>query len=298
MRLIELLGVRRILVPLGAATLQEGIAALVRACVADGRVSDPERLEQVIRDSRPEDTMSMGPHAWLPHYRTDAVPALVVALGVAPEPLPGPDPETAALPVILLVVAPPREAAAYLQTVAAFARALARPEVGEGLRRATSPEQVLALRPLADIQLPGQLLVRDIMTARVVAIGPDEPLAEAARLLRQHDLDGLPVVGPAGEVVGLLSHRELLRRLVPAYVQQATGGRTGPREGGPVEPGRLPVREVMARNVLCISEDQSVAEVAQLLAGRDVASVPVVRDGVLRGLLTRADIVRKVLGIV
>ena len=69
--------------------------------------------------------MSLGPHAWLPHFRTDAVPALVVALGIAPAPIAGraqeggkdaareaPDPR-----MILLVVAPPREHAAYLQTV-------------------------------------------------------------------------------------------------------------------------------------------------------------------------------------
>ena len=42
-----------------------------------------------IRESWPEDTMSLGPHAWLPHFRTDAVPALVVALGIAPAPIAG-----------------------------------------------------------------------------------------------------------------------------------------------------------------------------------------------------------------
>ena len=62
---------------------------LVDACVADGRVADAIRLDETIRESWPEDTMSLGPHAWLPHFRTDAVRGLVVALGIAEAPIAG-----------------------------------------------------------------------------------------------------------------------------------------------------------------------------------------------------------------
>ena len=56
------------------------------------------------------------------------------------------------------------------------------------------------------------------------------------------------------------------------------------------------VRDAMARSVLCISEDQTLADAAQLLAKQDVEWVPVVKDGVLRGALTRADLVHRLLG--
>ena len=52
----------------------------------------------------------------------------------------------------------------------------------------------------------------------------------------------------------------------------------------------------MARSVLCVSEDQTLADAAQLLATKDVERVPVVKDGVLRGFVTRADLVRRLLG--
>ena len=201
--------------------------------------------------------------------------------------------------MILLIVAPPRQAAAYLQTVAAFARALSRPEVAEELLAAQAAEQVLGAPALREIELEGQLLVRDIMTARVVSIRPDATLEDAARLLLRHRVHALPVVGDNGEVVGLLSHRELLRHLVPAYVQRITTGEFHPiRPGAPAatNPRLTPVREAMARNVLCVSEEQSVADVAQLLAAKDVGRVPVVSEGILRGFLTRRDIVRKLLG--
>jgi predicted transcriptional regulator len=298
-RLTDLLSPGRVIVPLPATTLEEGMRLLIEACKADGRVSDPNRLDEVIRESWPEDTMTIGPHAWLPHFRTDAVPSLIVALGIARQPMTGRALGTAALPMILLIVAPPGEAAAYLQTVAAFARALARPEVAEQLLAARSAEEVVSLPALREIELPGQLLVRDIMTARIPAVTPETSLAQAAQLLAGSQVGAIPVVTESGALVGILSHRELLRYLVPAYVQQVTTGEVtagGAKTKAVPDPESTPVREAMARNVLCVSEEQSVAEVAQLLATKEVERVPVVQDGILRGFLTRADIVRKLLG--
>ena len=296
MTLADLLSPRRVVVPLPSATLEEGLRALVDACVADGRVSDVVRLEEAIRGSWPEDTMSLGPHAWLPHFRTDAVPGLVVALGIAERPITEAAREDVGRRMILLIVASPRDTAAYLQTVAGFARALARPEVAEALLAARTPAEVLATPGLREVRLEGQLLVRDVMTSRVVSVHPDESIGAAARLLQQHGLETLPVVGEAGQVVGMLSHRELLKLLVPEYVQRVTTGEPPvARRGAAFDPASTPVREVMARSVLCVPEDQPLADAAHLLATKDVEQVPVVKDGVLRGFLTRADLVRKLL---
>ena len=295
MRLADLLSPRRVVVPLPAATLEEGMRVLMDACVADGRVGDALRLGEVVRESWPEDTMSLGPHAWMPHFRTDAVPALVVALGIAEAPIAGgardPGAREAADPrMILLIVAPPRDNAAYLQTVAAFAHALARPELADALLAARSAAEVLALPGLREVELEGQLLVRDLMRAQVVSLRPEDSLADAARLMQEHGVDALPVVGEAGQLVGLLSHRELLRLLVPAYLQRVTAG------GPSADPRTAHVRDAMSRSVLCVSEDQSLADAAHLLATKDVERVPVVKDGVLRGFVTRADLVRRLLG--
>ena len=298
MRLADLLSPRRVVVPLPAATLEEGLRILVDVCVADGRVSDAVRLDQVIRESWPADTMSLGPHAWLPHFRTDAVPALVVALGIGPAPIAGPSDESGKEParegpdprMILLVVAPPREHAAYLQAVAAFARALSRTDLAAALQSARSAAEVLALAGLREVELEGQLLVRDLMHSVVTPLRPDDPLDQAARRLEEEAVAALPVVGDAGQVVGLLSHRELLKALAPGAVQRMTTGAT------PVERPRLRVRDAMARSVLCVSEEQTLADAAHLLATRDVEWVPVVKDGLLRGAITRADLVRRLLG--
>jgi CBS domain-containing protein len=296
--LADLLGPRRVVVPLPAATLEQGLRVLVDACVADGRVADAPRLAEAIRESWPEDTMSLGPHAWLPHFRTDAVRGLVVALGIAGAPIAagarepgvarGSEPR-----MILLIVASPRDTAAYLQTVAAFARVLARADVAAALLAARSPAEVLALPAFREQELEGQLLVRDLMRAEVVALRPDDTLEDGARLLERLGADALPVVAEGGQVVGMLSYRELLRQLAPVYVQRVTAG--GPA-APPPDPRTLRVRDAMARSVFCVSEDQTVADAAHLLTSRDVERVPVVSEGVLRGFLTRADLVRRLLG--
>jgi CBS domain-containing protein len=301
-RLADLLSRGRVLVPLAAETWAEGIRLLLDACLADGRVRDQAKLEAAVRHAWPEDTLSMGPHAVLPHFRTDAVDGVVTALGVAPQPMTGhgTDAEASAgARIMSLVLAPPRDATAYLQAVAAFARALARADVVEALHAATSADEVLAVPGLHDVRLEEELLVGDVMAPAALVLAPETPLEEAARLLARRDLDAAPVVGPGREVIGLLSSRELLRHILPSYVQRLQTGEhavVARRKAGTPAAGPILVRDAMARNVLCVSEDQSLSDVASLLANKDVPCLPVVRDGVLRGVLTRAEIVRKLLG--
>jgi CBS domain-containing protein len=241
----------------------------------------------------------MGPNAFLPHFRTDAVPAPVAALGVTPAPI-RPEPKShRQARLVLLVLAPPGDAPAYLQIVAAFARALAQPEIVAALLAAQSSDEVLGNAALQDIVLEGPLLVRDIMTTRVYTVGPDTPLAEAAARLLRHNVEALPVVGSGGEVMGMISNGELLRYLVPSFVQRVNTGKSRALRkvaGKAVDPGQIPVREAMVRNVFCLSEDQTVAEAATLMTNKEMVRFPVVSDGVLTGFLTRADVVRKLVG--
>ncbi|HTC25142.1 MAG TPA: CBS domain-containing protein [Gemmatimonadales bacterium] len=303
MRLADLLSRRRVVVPLEADTWDKGIRALLDACLADGKIRDQTKMETAVRNAWPEDTLSLGPHAVLPHFRTDAVDDVVAALGVARKPMTGrgaePEDAAAGARIMLLILAPPREAAAYLQAVAAFARALAQPDVVNGLHAARTSDDVLALPGLEGVRLEDELLVGDVMSPVGVALAPEQPIEAAARLLARRGLDAAPVVGSDGVVIGLLSSRELLRYFLPSYVQRVqTGEHKGMTKARASAATAMPgqVGSVMARNVLCVSEDQSLSDVATLLANKEVSCLPVVRDGVLRGVLTRAEIVRKLVG--
>lgn len=193
--------------------------------------------------------------------------------------------------VVLLITAPRREAARYLQVVGAFARLLSKPENVDAILSATDAATLASLPLLEDYKLPEQLAVRDVMSDRPRSISADIPLATAARDLVRLKVGALPVIDETGLVIGLFSQRELMRHLLGANYLQ-TGGPKGPPPGTP----RKTVRDVMTRQVLCVAPQQPLAEVASMMTDRDVERVPVVRDGRLVGVLTRGDIVRKLIG--
>jgi CBS domain-containing protein len=300
-RLRDLLDERRIIVPLEAATVREATIGLAQALVGSGAVADEPRFAELLKSDWPEDIVSVGGRAFLPHFRSDAVQRVVVALGVTPEPITRTGEPAPSARVVVLIVAPLREAAGYLRTMGALARALAADEVLAGLHAARSAADVLGLAPFGDAKVPADVTVRDVMSAGVVAVRPETSLAAAAALMLQRRISALPVTGDAGEVVGLLTDGHLLRFLLPQTVQQLSTGqvravRRRATKGSPTAPHALPVGEVMETAVLCLDEDQTIADVAALMLAKDVDRFPVTRDGALVGFLTRGDIVRKLLG--
>lgn len=296
MKLVELLAPERIALPLQARSVEAAVAELADVLIAAGLVSEPSVLRE--RAMRPEaKDLVMSPNAVLAHFRTDAVPHLAVALGVAPKPILK-HTEKKGARVALLAVAPARETSERLQAVGAFSLILSRREVINAVLGARTAADVLAARPLASIELPGFLTVRDVMEHRVLAVTPETKVEEAARIMVEQDVPSLPVVSETKEVLGLVSHRELLRDLLPLHVKRLSNPEFRAEPRGPAaqaDPTELPVREVMDRSVLCVSEDQPLAEVATMMLNRNVDRFPVVREGTLIGFLTRGDIVRRLL---
>ena len=283
----------RVVVPLPGPTLQRAAMALLDRLARDGAVPHPERLRARVAEERAEDVVGMGDRAFLLHYRSDAVRELAVAVGIAPMPVErelGESDETQSARIVLLVAAPPRQAALYLQVVGAFARLLSKPEVVAQVLAAPSAEALAALPAFAEFTLRDQLVVRDLMTERPRSVSPETPLRDAALDMVRIGVGGLPVVDPEGRVIGMLSQRELLQHLLTKYLQRGAAATAVP--GIPPKT----VRDVMTRAVLCVSPEQPVAEVAAMMTNKDVDRVPVVREGRLVGFLTRGDIVRKLIG--
>lgn len=293
MQLRELLRREHILVPLEARTLQEALAELLDVLVAEGVVRDASAVERLHDEARLRDVVIAGEHVALPHFRTDAVDRLVVALGIAREPLDARHSGLESRPrIVVLILAPPQAATLYLQTVSALARLLRHDELVERLMDVRSADEVLELEPLRDLPIQPRLTVRDLMSHRVNAVTPDTPVRAAIDLMVRHRARALPVVGEKREVLGVVTEWDVMRALLPNI----------PKAGEEAEgadstvPDELKVREIMTRSVLCISEDMGVDELANTMVNKDVEQFPVVREGKLAGFLTRADIIRKLFG--
>ena len=300
MKLRDVLRPEHIVVPLLATTVKQATEVLADRLVAAGVVADAQRLNAVIRHTWPEDMVSVGEHAFLPHFRTEAVRSLATAVGISPTPIRWEkDPHRSAR-VVIFIVAPLRDAALYLQVVGAFARTLANPETVLALLAARTPDQVVALAALDVVELPSQLTVRDVMTPQAITVGPDRTLGDIARLMVERDIRALPVVDEGGALIGMITHRELLRFLMPHFVQRTkTGEFHAPTRSqlqrGSSDPQLIPAREAMARSVLCLAEEQTLSDVANLMSSKDVDRFPVVREGVVVGFLTRADVIRRLI---
>ena len=117
------------------------------------------------------------------------------------------------------------------------------------------------------------MIAKDIMTSNVCTIRPEANAQEAAQLLSQKRISGLPVVNPDGKIIGIVTEADIISKVN--------------REG-------LLVADIMSHEVITVDEETSVSEIASLLTQRRIKRVPVVQKGKLVGIVSRADIVNAV----
>ena len=139
--------------------------------------------------------------------------------------------------------------------------------------------------------------VSDIMTAAGDQRDAGTAIAEAARLMLQHRISGLPVVDPKGAVVGVVTEGDLLRR-----VETGTERRHAHWLEFLIAPGRLAreyadanarkVGEVMSAEVVAVAPQDALAEVVALMERRHIKRLPVIEAGRLVGIVSRANLVR------
>lgn len=139
------------------------------------------------------------------------------------------------------------------------------------------------------------MLAKDIMTPDVVTVPPEASVAEIAQLFLARGISGVPVVNAAGTLVGIVSEGDLLRRTEGAgeiqrswWLDLLSTSQERARDYTKTHGHRA--EDVMTENVITIAEDTPVGEVAQILERRRIKRVPVVRDGRIVGVVSRANL--------
>ena len=139
--------------------------------------------------------------------------------------------------------------------------------------------------------------VKDIMTQNVVTVTAKSPVEEIAKLLLARHVSAVPVVDESGAVLGLVSEGDLMRRVADKdkprrswwleffadpsndaadYIK--THGRTA--------------ADIMTRDVVSVTEDMAMSEVARVLESARIKRAPVLRDGKLVGIVSRANLLQ------
>ena len=129
------------------------------------------------------------------------------------------------------------------------------------------------------------LEVRDLMTDRVFALGPDDDLEALYDLMEEKHVRHVPIVDREGDLVGLVTQRDLWRSAL------------GPQDSLPLSVqhdnlSRRRVRELMATEVDTIEPDESLETAAEMLIENKVGCLPVLEGERLVGILTESDFVR------
>jgi CBS domain-containing protein/mannitol/fructose-specific phosphotransferase system IIA component (Ntr-type) len=291
MLLAELLPAEHIVVPLAATHFRAAAGELVQRLAAEGAIRDVPAVERALLSARGRDVVAIGDQVALPHFRTDAVDRLVLALGVATVPLDTSD-TTLTIPprIVALVLAPPEAATRYLQTVAALAKLFRDDSVVARVAAARGPGDVLDLPELSQIRVQPDLRVRDVMAHRTAGIAALATVREALDVMLRNGWRALPVLGDRGQVIGIISEWDVMRALLPeipsaeSSAGQAAGGRPAL------------VKDAMTRSVLCVSEEMPLEEAAHMMINKNVEQFPVVSEGAITGMLSRGDIIRKLFG--
>lgn len=138
---------------------------------------------------------------------------------------------------------------------------------------------------------------RDIMTTSVETVRPETEVTEIAKRLLARNISAVPVVDDQDKVVGIVSEGDLMRRSENQTERQPSwwlGLFADTRERKPdyVKSHGLHARDVMSRDVISVGEDTSLAKVATMLEKHRIKRVPVVRDGKLVGIVSRANLLQ------
>ncbi len=128
------------------------------------------------------------------------------------------------------------------------------------------------------------------MKLAVHTVKPHDSVAHARSLIEQHRINQLPVV-QAGRLVGIVTDRDL--RDAPRAVEIAAAAASGQRTKA--DPDKIPIETVMSSNVITLRPTDTIEEAARVMRRERCGALPIVEKGVLRGILTRSDLLEVLL---
>jgi CBS-domain-containing membrane protein len=137
--------------------------------------------------------------------------------------------------------------------------------------------------------------VKDIMTINVISIGADESVAKAASLMLQNRISGLPVVDTEGELVGMVTEGDFLRRRElgterrrPKWLEFIVG--PGKLAEDYVRTSGRKVEDVMTPDPWTISEDDTLEAIVEMMERHHIKRLPVTQGGRMVGIVSRANL--------
>lgn len=143
------------------------------------------------------------------------------------------------------------------------------------------------------------LKAKDIMTREVITATPETTVEELARLLIEHKISGVPVVDDDKQLVGVVTENDLIKknarlhiptiiRLFDAYFLLNSG--KVEEEIKKMVAGT--VDEICNKDIVSLTEETTLEEIATIMSEKNIHLLPILRDGMVVGIVGKADIVK------
>jgi CBS domain-containing protein len=194
------------------------------------------------------------------------------------------------LPLIIHVIDTPEKIDAVLKIIA--------PMVGEGLISLEDVEVIKYTHRYLN-PLPGDKHVSDVMTRKIITLTNTMPVVEAWETMLKHLLKALPVVDADGNVVGMLTDEDLLKRAgleQHLSIAERLDKETLQEEFTALHDSSLKVADVMTSPVITVLGDEPLSAATARMAEHGIKRLPVLdENGKLIGVLSRVDVLKQVI---
>ena len=147
------------------------------------------------------------------------------------------------------------------------------------------------------------LTAKDIMTTNIVTVSPETDVSQAARLLLEKHINGIPVVDSSGGIVGVLCQSDLIAQQkkisLPSLFTLLDGfisfSSTKNLDMEFKKIAAIKVSEAMTADPVTVSPDTTIEEIATLMVNRGFHTIPVIQDGKLVGIIGKEDVLKTII---
>lgn len=144
------------------------------------------------------------------------------------------------------------------------------------------------------------LKAKDIMTKDVITVKPDATVEELAKVFIEHNISGVPVVNENGDLAGIVTENDLIsqnKRLhIPTFVRLFDAfimlERPSKIEKEIKKMAASTVGDICTKDVITVTEDTSVEDIATIMAEKKVHLIPVVEGRKIRGIIGKMDMIK------
>lgn len=143
-------------------------------------------------------------------------------------------------------------------------------------------------------------LAKDIMEREVITVAPETTIEELAKVLLEHRISGVPVVDASNKLIGIVTEGDLLHKQTTPEtpgINLILGGLAYMKEyekytSDLKKLSALTASEIMTQKLAIVRENTTVKEIATIMVDKNINRVPVVENGILVGLVSRADVLK------